>query len=99
MICRPHTDLERFFLEPMPKQRVNLDALIRREDLEIQAAEGTESSRSGGELAFGDLKAGSNTFEILRKPDFQRDTCDWSPEAVVELVKNQLDDELIPAVI
>jgi hypothetical protein len=83
----------------MPKQRVNLDALIRREDLEIRADEGTDASRSGGDLTFGNLRDGDNTFEILRKPDFQRDTCDWSPEAVVELIKNQLDDELIPAVI
>jgi hypothetical protein len=99
MIHQPHVLSERLFIEPMAKQRVNLDALIRREDLEIRADEGTDQSRAGGDLAFGNLKEGDNTFEILRKPDFQRDTCDWSPEAVVELVKNQLDDELIPAVI
>lgn len=83
----------------MPKQRVNLDALIRREDLEIRPDEGTESARGGADLSFGNLREGDNTFEILRKPDFQRDTADWSPEAIVELVKNQLDDEMIPAVI
>ena len=36
---------------------------------------------------------------MLRKPDFQRETKEWKPEMVVELVKNFLDKELIPSII
>jgi hypothetical protein len=46
-----------------------------------------------------ELEARKNTFNILRKPEFQRATSDWTPRQVVELVKNFVDGDLIPAVI
>ncbi|WP_221639924.1 HNH endonuclease family protein [Actinoallomurus bryophytorum] len=36
---------------------------------------------------------------MLRKPDFQRETANWSPEKVAELVGSFLEGDLIPSVI
>lgn len=38
-------------------------------------------------------------FKTLRKPDFQRETSEWTPEKIHELLKSFLEDDLIPAVI
>jgi hypothetical protein len=35
----------------------------------------------------------------LRKPDFQRETSDWSPAKVLDLIRTFLDGDLVPAVI
>lgn len=84
------------------KQCVNLDALIQREDLEIVPEEGTRTRNTREEhstIRLDELVKGSRFYKVLRKPDFQRETSNWTPEAIVELVKNQVDDELIPAII
>lgn len=77
--------------------KVNLDALIAKEDFEI-VAKGEDQS---GDFSFvlPELKHKKGTFKILRKPIFQRATSDWSPRQIVDLVKNFLDRELIPAII
>ncbi len=83
----------------MPSHHVNLDALIKREDLQINA---TDADKPGGDvpaISLMELRHGRSMFEVLRKPDFQRETSEWTPEQIVELVKNTLDDELVPAVI
>jgi len=46
-----------------------------------------------------ELEQRKNTFKILRKPEFQRSTSDWTPQQVVALVKNFIDRDLIPAII
>lgn len=80
----------------MPTHLVNLDALIQREDFES----GDAVSGSGDpSFKLGELKRDSLYFSVLRKPDFQRDTADWSPETIVEFVKSFLDGEVIPAII
>jgi len=85
----------------MPKHLVNLDALILREDLEILSPDASKPSTGGpvGNFLIGNLEMGQPMFEVLRKPHFQRDTCQWTPEQIVQLVKNFLDEELIPAII
>lgn len=83
----------------MASHLVNLDALIAREDLEIESA---SPDRPGGDVSnitISELEQGKGMFDVLRKPDFQRETSEWSPEQIAELVKNVLDDELVPAVI
>jgi hypothetical protein len=45
-----------------------------------------------------ELKADRLYFKVLRKPDFQRETTNWSPETIVEFVKSFLDGELIPSI-
>ncbi|MEO3387498.1 DUF262 domain-containing protein [Mesorhizobium sp. CAU 1741] len=77
---------------------VNLDALIPREDLFIDPA-GERVGNSGQERI--DIHHLDNHFFAtrLRKPDFQRETADWSPDKVVDLIRSYVDAELIPAVI
>lgn len=82
----------------MPTHLVNLDALIEREDFESSAeAAGT----LGHEPLFKveELQKGRLYFSVLRKPDFQRDTNNWSPDMIVDFVRSFLDSELIPSII
>ncbi|MDE1492640.1 GmrSD restriction endonuclease domain-containing protein [Xenorhabdus bovienii] len=77
--------------------KVNLDALIRREDFEV-----TETRNSGKKketLSIEDMKSDSFFFSSLRKPDFQRETNEWDSTRVMELMKSFISDDLIPAVI
>lgn len=79
-------------------QRVNLDAMIKREDLDITDNDPT-TIKVGSDLKLAELEATSTTFNILRKPDFQRETSNWTPDKIAELVENFLDGDLIPSVI
>jgi HNH endonuclease len=80
----------------MPTHLVNLDALIKREDFESG-----EAVSGAGEPVFklSELQRDALYFSVLRKPDFQRVTMDWSPEVIVEFIKSFLDGEVIPALI
>jgi hypothetical protein len=82
----------------MPTHKVNLDALIKREDFESGIA---VASISGPEPVFKveELSADRLYFSVLRKPDFQRPTNNWTPEMIVDLVKSWLDGDLVPALI
>jgi hypothetical protein len=81
----------------MAKNWVNLDALIPREDLSV--GEGVVTGKQG------DLKISMTHLRdkffagTLRKPEFQRETIQWSPAKIVDLVSAILDDQLVPAVI
>src|SRR5205085_12174774 len=81
----------------MPTHKVNLDALIKRQDFES----GVVSTIQGENPVFklDELEQRKTFFTLLRKPDFQRTTNNWSPEKIVEFVRTFLDKELIPAVI
>jgi hypothetical protein len=82
----------------MPTHLVNLDALIERDDFE--AAGDTETGGAGTPpFTLSGLKRGEPFFNALRKPDFQRDTTNWSPKIIVEFVRSFLDNELIPSII
>jgi len=81
----------------MPTHKVNLDALIKREDFETGGADGV-----GGKEPIFKVEELSNDrmyFTVLRKPDFQRTTNNWTPEMIVDLVKSWLDSDLVPALI
>ncbi|MBZ9771319.1 DUF262 domain-containing protein [Mesorhizobium sp. CO1-1-8] len=78
----------------MTRNVVNLDALIPREDLSAPA-------ESGGDipgLKISDLKPGL-VYSWLRKPDFQRETANWTPEQVVGLIETFANGNIIPAII
>jgi hypothetical protein len=81
----------------MPTHRVNLDALIKRQDFE----RGIVSTIQGENPVFklDELESRKTFYSLLRKPDFQRTTNNWSPEMIVEFVRTFLDKELIPAII
>jgi hypothetical protein len=79
-------------------QRVNLDAMIQREDLarEIGDESAPEIIR---ELKIGDLLQDAPIRRLLRKPDFQRETNHWKPDQVLRLLTSFIDGDVIPAII
>ncbi|MEM5018635.1 HNH endonuclease [Metabacillus indicus] len=78
---------------------VTLDALIPREDFEIDEDAIGGISRNKTTLSIEDLKYDSFFFGALRKPDFQRETNEWDPEKVCSLIESFLNGELVPAII
>lgn len=78
--------------------KVNLDALIPREDFEFKDGQ-KGSGKNTQTLSINELKEKSLTFSALRKPDFQRETNEWDAEKICSLVESFINEELIPAVI
>ena len=81
----------------MPAITVNLDALIRRED--FSSNDTNAGGRTRNTVSLPDFEENGFFQHSLRKPDFQRETTHWTPDAVYELVRAYLDGDLIPAVI
>jgi|ERR1044071_563961 hypothetical protein len=81
----------------MATSLVNLDALIPREDFEN--VEGTADWPSIERLPIRDLEKKTFFYNAVRKPDFQRETANWSPEKITDFVQTFLDGDLIPAII
>jgi hypothetical protein len=84
-------------LSGMPTHQVNLDALIKREPMDSAS----DSSVLGHDPLFKleELHHTKMYFRLLRKPDFQRETANWSPHMIEEFVRTFLDNGLIPAII
>jgi len=78
-------------------QTANLDALIPREDFEIK--EEITQSQSVQAIGIKDLERESFFYPVLRKPDFQRETSEWDPKRVSDLISSFLSGDLIPAII
>lgn len=83
-------------VDAMAANGVNLDALIPREDFAAPTTpyKGTPI----GSIGMGMLRE-EFFAQSLRKPDFQRETSNWTPQKIVDLVAAFLDGDLIPAVI
>ena len=80
----------------MAANTVALDALIPREDFAVETlARPTTPLDRINVIHLEGHFFGS----LLRKPDFQRETNQWTPQKVADLVKSFLDLDLIPAVI
>jgi hypothetical protein len=79
-------------------QRVNLDAMIRREDFarEIKDAAAPAIIR---ELFLSQLLPGSPIRRQLRKPEFQRETNHWTPDQVLKFLTSFIDGDVIPSII
>jgi hypothetical protein len=73
---------------------VNLDALLPREDL-AAPANGDGNIRG---IKISELEPGP-TYSLLRKPDFQRETANWSPDQVADLISTAVRGDIIPAII
>lgn len=82
--------------EPMTINVVNMDALIPREDFAVD--EGQTKATPQDRIGIAHLDTAFFAGD-LRKPDFQRETAQWSPAKVVDLIRSFLDADLIPAVI
>ncbi|MGA3172444.1 MAG: DUF262 domain-containing protein [Chthoniobacteraceae bacterium] len=78
------------------RAKVNLDALIKREDFNVS---GPGEAPKKTSIQIRQLEATDFFYESLRKPDFQRDTEEWDPKTVAGLIRTFIEDDLIPAVI
>ena len=76
------------------KDTVNLDALIPRADI-LTAIPTT----GRGHIPVSELNKEQLYYDLLRKPDFQRETDDWDINNVVSLIKSFQKKHLIPAII
>jgi hypothetical protein len=77
--------------------QVNLDALIPREDFEV--VDTGEPSSPTSTLQIRNLEPADFFYSVVRKPDFQRETSDWSPDKIAGFVQSFLEGDLIPALI
>ncbi|UDF03285.1 DUF262 domain-containing protein [Asticcacaulis sp. AND118] len=82
---------------------VILDAMISRADFwqnnDHNAVEGSLTATKASSITFENLQASSNFVLSLRKPDFQRETNQWSVSQAVGFIQSFLDGELVPSVI
>lgn len=77
--------------------KVNLDSLIAREDFEVVTTR--DDAPDLQSIAVRDLEKRAFFYPALRKPDFQRETSEWDPRRVANLIRTFLEGDLIPAVI
>jgi hypothetical protein len=77
--------------------RVNLDALIPREDFEV--SESLNPGSKKGTISIEDLKSDSFFLPLVRKPDFQRETNEWDADKIVQFIESFENGDLIPALI
>ena len=79
-------------------KNITLDALIPREDFELNDKQaGTTSNITT--IGVSDLEYSSFFFKALRKPDFQRETDQWDTKRIVSLIVSFFSGDLIPAII
>jgi hypothetical protein len=77
--------------------KVNLDALIPREDFEAQ--ETLNPGKKKETISIEDLKHDSFFLPFARKPDFQRETNEWDTDRIVQFIDSFISGDLIPALI
>lgn len=80
-------------------QKLFLDALIGRDDFEVQDQNMMSQGPHKSTLGYSDFNIPGFFFSSLRKPDFQRETNEWDAEKVKDLVASFLEGDLIPAII
>lgn len=78
---------------------VTIDALIPREDFDVTEELSGGVNRNKTTLSIEDLQYDSFFFTALRKPEFQRETNEWSPEKVCSFIESFINGELVPAII
>ena len=76
---------------------LNMDAMISRAD--FVAVETNGRSNKIQQINVNNLKENELLRTLLKKPDFQRETRDWSVEQVVNFLESILNNHFIPAVI
>ncbi len=77
--------------------KVNLDALIPREDFEVE--ENHTPGKKKETISIEDIKSDSFFFINIRKPDFQRETNEWDEKKITQFIKSFVEGDLIPAII
>jgi hypothetical protein len=77
--------------------KVNIDAIIPREDFEVD--ESQTPGKKKETISIEDIKADSFFFINIRKPDFQRETNEWDEKKITQFIKSFIEGDLIPAII
>lgn len=80
-------------------QKLFLDALIGRDDFDVQDSSIVSQGPHKTTLSYNDFEIPGFFFSSLRKPDFQRETNEWDAEKVKDLIESFLDGDLVPAII
>src|SRR5690606_19692460 len=84
-------------------KRLVMDAMIRRADFWQKSADKkpdtSASARLASSITFENLRTESAFVLSLRKPDFQRETNQWSPAQAVTFIQSFIDGDLVPSVI
>lgn len=78
--------------------RVNIDAMIPRADFAV-SEEHEFTLDLFQNFPISNLESSSPIRNLLRKPDFQRETNHWNPNQLVTFIASFLDNELIPSLI
>jgi len=78
-------------------KKVTLDAMIQRADFAI-SDENFELELIR-DFPLANLSQGSHILRLLRKPDFQRETNQWTPDQLSTFIASFLDNEVIPSLI
>ena len=83
----------------MAQLLVNLDAMIARADFAQANDDSGINYESKSNISIQDLTSEGLLKNILRKPDFQRETNHWTPIQIVSLLESFINGDLIPSVI
>lgn len=92
--------MKKLDLTPKPPKmsKVNLDALIPREDFAVTGHEEDSSSSQFPNIGIIGLSGGL-ILPFLKKPDFQRETSEWDKKNISELLESLINSDLIPSII
>lgn len=84
-------------------KRLVMDAMILRADFWQKGSDqnvgNSASARLASSITFENLRSESAFVLSLRKPDFQRETNQWSPAQAVTFIQSFIDGDLVPSVI
>lgn len=76
--------------------KVNLDALIPREDFETTGENNSGSLKHS--ISVSDFTSGF-FYPFIRKPDFQRETSEWDAKKICDFLESYTNGDLIPSII
>jgi hypothetical protein len=76
--------------------KVNLDALIPREDFETTGINNSGNLKHS--VSVSDFTSGF-FYPFIRKPDFQRETSEWDAKKICEFLESYINGDLIPSII
>ncbi len=76
---------------------LNMDAMISRADFSVDKTNSGTNRIS--QIKVSDLKEDGLLRTLLKKPDFQRETRDWSISQVINFLESIIEKHFIPAVI
>ena len=79
--------------------KVNLDGLIQREDLDIKETKEAINTGLKDTVSVSDLNKNEFFLTNLFKPDFQRETSEWDYKKILAFIESFINQELIPSII